>query len=396
MWIERDLSLLLRDYRGLEAAVVLGPRQVGKTSLLVRLFDRPDSFVALDDLQLRERARRDPALLLADRPLPVIIDEFQHAPDILSELKLRIDTARRGSAPQTPLPYFLLSGSDRVKVNQSLRETLAGRVSIFSLHGLSVHEITRSNRFSANDGLWRGGFPELYNRPELDPVDYLNDYISTFVEKDVGRSAGVTKLEAFLTVTRLLAARVGQLINYASLANDAGVAGKTIGEWVDLLERARIVFPLPVYSSNINSRLIKTPKLYFLDTGLAVRLQGHLSASAILGSPQAGSLFENLVVSEVVKARDHFKRPWQLYLWRTKEGEEIDLIVEAGEKRLFIESKLAIQGAFPVAFPASLRKTFGEPLNGCVVTYGGKRQRLDAESEQVPIAELTSFLLEQL
>ena len=141
---------------------------------------------------------------------------------------------------------------------------------------------------------------------------------------------------------------------------------------------------------------MKTPKLYFCDSSLAVRFQGQLNPALVLGSPQAGSLFENLVVSDVAKARDHFKLPWELFLWRTKEGEEIDLIVEAGTKRLFIESKLAIQGAFPIAFPKSVKKAFAAPLHGCAVTLGGKRQRSDEESEQVPVAELASYLLEKL
>lgn len=397
MWIERDISQFFINYSGLEAAVLLGPRQVGKSSLLTKIQADPRAFVALDDLQLRSIAQRDPALLLLNKPSPTIIEEFQYAPDLLPQIKLLIDRERRSEevvdGEKIGVKY-LLSGSNQIEVEKALRESLAGRATFFSLHGLSVHEILRHRRdIAIEEILFRGGFPDLYRRMEIDPIAYLNDYISTFVEKDIARSAGVTKLNEFMTVTKLAAARVGNLIDYSSLGNDAGVASKTVSEWIALLERARIVTLLRPYSSNLNSRLIKSPKIYFLDPGLVTRLQGHQFRDSIIASPQAGAIFENLVVSEIIKVRDHFRLDLQMWFWRTKSGEELDIIVQLGEKRIFIEVKLAIQGVTPVRAPRSVQKEFPTISPIWIVSIGGENQRLSEECYQVPISMLTERLL---
>lgn len=398
MWINRDLSSQFLPYRGLEVAVVLGPRQVGKTSLLTR--SQPDSLalISLDDLQLRSIARKDPALLLHGRPTPVILDEFQYAPELLPQIKLQVDATRlknlnRGDASESLL--YLLSGSNQIEVDRALKESLAGRVSLFSLHGLSVNELSKlEHKITVDEMIFRGGFPELYRRPTLSPIDYINDYISTFIEKDISRSAGVTKLDDFMTVTRLAAARTSNIIEYSSLGRDAGVASKTVSEWLGVLERSRITMLLQPYSSNLNSRLIKSPKLYFMDSGIAARLQGHQNSLSILGSPQAGALFENLVVAEAIKTRDHFKRSWTFSFWRTKEQEELDLIVESSGRRLLVEVKLAIQNAAPIKFTSSLKREFGERITGWVVTLGGEPRSLSDTTLQVPITEFGSKLLE--
>ena len=397
MWIERDLFQVFQHYAGLEVAVVLGPRQVGKSSLLSKIQPEPLAFLALDDIQLRSMAQKDPALLLSTRPLPTIIDEFQYAPELLPQLKLLIDAVRRRNDGVDEIALsvrYLLCGSNQIQVERALRESLAGRATFFSLHGLSVHEILRSKKETTIEEIFfKGGFPDLYRREKLDPIVYLNDYISTFVEKDIARSAGVEKLNEFITVTQLAAARVANLIDYSSLGNDAGVASKTVAEWLSLLERARIVTLLRPYHSNLHKRLTKTPKIYFIDTGLATRLQGHQFSKSILASPQAGALFENLVVAEVIKARDHFLLDLQLWFWRTKEGEELDLVIQSGERLLFIEVKLAIQGVTRISPPRSVHKVFPEASTIWVVSFGGLFQSLGNDCYQVPIADLTTQLL---
>jgi predicted AAA+ superfamily ATPase len=243
--------------------------------------------------------------------------------------------------------------------------------------------------------MWRGGFPLLYTSPRLDVRDFVSDYISTFIEKDIARSAGIEKLDEFLRVLQLLAARVAELINFSSLGSDASVASKTVSEWIDILERAAIIETLPVYSSNFNNRLIKTPKLFFLDSGILVRLQGHLTEATILSTPQAGHLFENLVLSEAAKLRDHFKLPISLSYWRTKEGEEIDLIIESVELTLLLEVKLAVQKVSPLEVPKSAVKTFKDRrLLTAVITPGGVRQRLSENCEQIPVQDFTKVALE--
>jgi len=396
MWIDRDLSSVFEPYRGLEAVALIGARQVGKSSLMLRVGGVSASLLELDDLQARTKARMDPALTFADRQYPILIDEFQYAPELLPEIKLRIDRMRRqGIEPGLSSPIFLLSGSNQIEVSKNLRETLAGRVSLFKLHGLSVHEIFKFNsKISISEILWRGGFPQLYTTTNLEARSYISDYISTFIEKDIARSAGITKLDEFLLVLQLLSARAAELVNASSIAQDSGVAAKTVGEWISILERGEILEALPVYSTNLNSRLIKTPKVFFLDSGLLTRLQGHLSEKTILSVPQAGHIFENLVLSEVAKARDHLRLPIKLHYWRTKDGDEIDLIVESPLKRIFIEAKLAIQNVSAIDFSPGLRKVFSGKLDGYVVTPGGTRQRLDAESEQIPVSQLGDLLVE--
>lgn len=397
MWINRDLLTEIAANDTLEAVVVLGPRQVGKSTLLVHNAPRA-RFLSLDDLRIREQARHDPALLLSlHDETDIIFDEFQYAPELISELKLRIDSHRRQRVQHlsAELPRYYLSGSNQIEVEKSLRETLAGRVSIFFLHGLSIHEIfSHDPQIKLSNYLFRGGFPELYVRPALNPINYINDYLSTFVEKDIARSAGIQKIEEFLLVTRLLASRAGELVNNDAIAKDSGVASKTVGEWRDILDRAKITFALPVYSTNLNSRLIKTPKVYFIDPGLLTRLQGHLEESTILSTPQAGHLFENLVVTEALKTKDHFKKSWGLSFWRTKEKEEIDLIVESGKRRIFVEAKLAIQNVQPIQFSQSLSRVFDRDLTGCVVTPGGEQIRLNETTTRVPITQFAEYLLD--
>lgn len=402
MWIERDLSEIFTKLGLLEAILIQGPRQVGKSSFLERYAPTPHALAVLDDLSVRTQANSDPALFFTQHPPPVVIDEFQYAPVLLPEIKLRIDHIRRlqrsssGAAHQN-LSYFYLSGSNQIQIDQAVRESLAGRVSKFTLHGLSVHEIVRHfPKIQLPELLWKGGFPELYVRPEISPRSFLNDYISTFIENDIARSSGISKIDEFLTVVRLLAARVGGILNRDSLANDAGVASKTVSEWIDALARMHVMHLLPVYSSNLNSRLTKAPKLYFLDSGLATRLQGHLDVGTILGAPQAGGLFENLAMSEVVKARDHLSIPCELAFWRTKDGEELDLIVTHGGKRLFFEFKLAVQGNVSFQVPRGLIREFGEDITVAVVTAGGTAGFVSHNVLRVPIFELGQYLKEQL
>lgn len=401
MWIDRDLAGIFRNFALLEAVLVQGPRQVGKSSFLTEYAPGKPVLTQLDDLFLRSRAESDPALFFSQHQLPIIVDEFQYAPRLLPEMKRLIDDARRerrhNSRINTDIsPQFFLSGSNQIDIDKAVKETLAGRVSIFTLHGLSVAELcSRLPDTSLWEFLWRGGFPELYVRPELSPISYLNDYIATFIEKDITRSGGITKINEFLTVTRLLAARVGAVLNRDSLANDAGVASKTVGEWIDVLERTHIAYLLPVYSSNINSRLTKAPKIYFVDTGLVSRLQGHLSRETVAGSPHVGALFENLVVAEVVKARDHRRLPIDLSFWRTRDGEEVDLVITWGTHRLLLEAKLAIQGAVDYAPPRSARNEFGPDCECVVVTAGGRREYVSGGVLRVPIFELTDYLVKR-
>lgn len=397
MWINRDFLSIWNPDRSLEAILVRGPRQIGKTSLLLKMTPLPRSKIFLDDPNEQARAIEDPEFVLSQIEQPLLIDEIQRAPGMLFSIKKVIDQNRRNrmETNQATIPAsFRLTGSNQTEIDRALQETLAGRINIFHLHGLSVHEIwSYDAQANLKQLLFRGGFPELWIRPELNVVSFLNDYISTFIEKDIARTAGIEKLSAFMKVLRLLAARVGELLNFESLGKDAGVSGKSIKDWVSLLERNGIIHILKPYHTNLNKRLIKMPKAYFIDSGLCVRLQSHQEKDTILSTPQAGHLFENLVVAEAIKTRDHFLKNWDLHFWRTKEKDEIDLIIESDQIMTLIEVKLGSAKGHSFPIPSALSAS-NKKIRRAVVTASGKRGVLPDQIDIVPLKNFCAYLLE--
>lgn len=398
MWFPRDFERLLTQ-PSLPARVLVGPRQCGKSALLGRRL--PGAlWLSLDDLDLRVRAEEDPALLLeaattADSDRPIVLDEAAYAPNLFPEIKRRIDVARRAGLAQ---PSFWLTGSNRVLLDEAVRESLAGRAMYFALHTLGVSEL--AEHAELGDWLFRGGFPELYVRRELSPSRYFEDYVRTFVEKDVAVTAGVSRLHEFRRALRLLAARTGQALNATDVGQLAGVKGQTITSWLSLLEQNALAFTLPPYHSNLSKRLVRTPKLYFLDTGLAAYLQGWRALEPLLASPHVGALFENLVLGELVRARDHRGLSLDLQYFRTKEGEEIDFLIEAhgasGTRWFAIEAKFGIQRVEPVAPPRALSALLPEIEEVWVVTPGGDEARLSASSRRVPLSRLADRIEAEL
>lgn len=396
MIVNRDFIGTLGKRARLEAVMLWGPRQVGKTTLLELL--EPRSVLRLDDLALRHRAQEDPALALDDLALPCLIDEAQYAPNLFPEIKLRIDAARRAAlAAGTPpsRPAYYLTGSNRTLLDRNVKESLAGRCHHFTLLGLSIKELVASfPDLPLKSIMYRGGFPELYTRAELEPRAYLNDYILSFVEKDIAFSAGVAKLGEFHTVLRLLAAQSGQFLNTSEVAGAAGVDSKTVTAWLHMLQRNFIVDLVPPFASNLSKRITKMSKLYFLDTGLCSRLQGHTQEDTLWHSVQAGSLFETLVFAEIVKTRDNFLRDWQLFVWRTKERAEIDFVLQHARGFLFLEVKLGIHGARPFELDKEAVKVFSPPYHKVVVTAGNRETTpLDRHTVAVPLSGLGEYLL---
>ncbi|MDZ4677625.1 MAG: ATP-binding protein [Oligoflexia bacterium] len=394
MIVKRDLLGKLQASTSLEAVLLWGPRQVGKTTLLMEL--KPASTLFLDDLSLRQRAQKDPAFVLDDHKLPCLIDEVQYAPNIFSEIKLRIDRLRRtrlktGKKSST---LYYLTGSNRLLLDQNVKESLAGRCHLYSMHGFSVREIlAHFPELPIKTLLWRGGFPELYINQEMSPQRYLNDYILSFIEKDIAASAGIEKLGEFQTVLGLLAARTAQFLNVSEVAGAAGVDQKTIQSWIDILQRNHIIELVEPFHSNLSKRITKMKKLFFYDVGLCARLQGHNDESLLWNSSQAGGLFETLVFSEIIKTKDNFLKDWRLFTWRTKEKNEIDFILQNGSDYTFLEAKLAIHGAMPFKLDAEAKKVFKLPHKKIVVIAGGEQINLDKETMASPIHSLGSLLL---
>jgi predicted AAA+ superfamily ATPase len=405
MWIKRDLYNTFNAGSALEAIYLKGPRQIGKSTLLAQFEPKPITSIYLDDANIRTRANQDPEFLLSQSPPPVLIDEAHLAPPIFFAIKKRIDESRRNRVLNSKDPSqkqnilapcsFRLTGSNLTEVNQSVQETLAGRVSLFFLHGISWNEITEfAPDALLSEYLFRGGFPELWVRRELNPVDFINDYISSFIEKDLARSIGIEKRMEFVKVLRLVAARTGELLNYESIGNDADVKGKTVKQWLSLLSDNRIIHILEPYASNLNKRLIKMPKAYFIDTGICARLQSHQSPQTLMNSAQAGHLFESMVISEVIKTKDHFRKDWNLFYWRTKEKEEIDLIIEEPNRINLIEIKLGSSSSSAFAVPRAIQQT-GKKIKSFIVTATGEPHFIAQDVECLPLKSLVQRLIAQ-
>jgi uncharacterized protein len=391
MWIQRDISPYLSGNQDI-IQVIRGPRQTGKSSLILHL---DPSFVelSLDDASLRQLAQDDPELFLKQFiGKKLFIDEAQYAPALFPSLKRRADLYKRdpGNRAQT---MIRLTGSNQIMMDKSVKESLAGRASFFDLNTLSVTEILRARpSMSTQDVLYRGGWPELYVHLAKDPKKFLDDYINSYIEKDIVLAAGIQKSREFLRFVKLLAGRVGSLLDFASLGADTGVDSKTAKEWISVLEKMHIVALVAPYSTNLSSRLTKSPKLYFIDTGLACRLQGWTSAEPILTSPQQGSLFENLVFSELYKMNINHQLGWQIHHWRSRDGEEIDFLLQmAPGQFLFIEAKVSASRSKSSTSLPEVRKVFKSAAPPLIVCHQEGAHILD---QHVPISRLQEYLLQ--
>lgn len=414
MWYQRDLNKTWQSAHSLPVRILTGLRQSGKTSLLARLAHEEGASreaVYFDDLAVRQLANSDPSLFFELHPGPLFLDEVQLAPELFFEIKRRIDLERRSvhSNPEESSRFFRqgwiwITGSSAMLLDKRIKESLAGRASFFILHPLSVGELLTSKPETAlGDIILRGGWPELRQNPELDHSRYLNDYIQSALEKDVALASGVTKISSFMKAVRLMAARVGQLLVSSEFAKDASVQVSTIQDWIAILERNHFVYRVPAFSNNLNQRLIKTPKLYFSETSIACRLQGWTSLSPLILSPQIGGLFENLVFSEIIRTCDHRGLDWQVYHWRTKEGHEIDFIIQCADKTVALEVKFNDQNIPSDIDFSPIRKILGESVVCAVVTASGRKRpyptaRTNASSraEVWPIQVLSQELLKHL
>jgi uncharacterized protein len=345
MWIERDLLHFLRQTKDdtLPVKVLRGPRQVGKTSLLDRL--KTHKLVLFDDLGVRNLAESNPSLFFEQFTGPLILDEATLAPQIFPEIKMRVDKARR-DYQKTGKPISIdiwITGSNQTLLQKAVRESLAGRANYYFLNTLSVHEMQSISEqpFKYADLFMRGGWPELYANYGLDPVRYLNDFISTFIEKDIVGAAGIEKKAAFIRALQLISGRIGQLFVFSDISKSVGVDTTTIQAWVSLFEQNGILKLIPPFYSNLNQRLIKkTPKIFFDDVGLAVRLQGWSQYDPLVVSPYFGNLFENLALIEIARFFTNKGKLPEIYFVRSKERVEIDFLIQLPNHRfLAVEVK---------------------------------------------------------
>ena len=353
---------------------ITGPRQSGKTTLVRKLFaDKP--YLSMEDPDIRMLALEDPRGLLARYPEGAVIDEAQHAPQLFSYLQTRIDET---SAPG----QFVLTGSQNFLLIRGIGQSLAGRAAMAQLPPLMLAELVSAKALPdrLNDYLWQGAYPAHYKAlPTENPGtrsladEWHRSYLMTYLERDVRDIAAVHSLPLFQRFLRLAAARCGQLLNLASLANDCGVALNTVKNWIAILEASYLVFLLRPHHRNFGKRLVKTPKLYFLDTGVAAHLLGITAPDQLEAHPLRGHLFENMVVAEYWKAAMNAGRTDALYFWRDSTGNEVDLLIEDGMHLIPIEIKsgATLNGDF-VRGLKRFAEFAGEDSHNPALIYGGE------------------------
>ncbi len=313
---------------------ICGPRQSGKTTLARHLFPKYD-YVSMEDPGTRLQFENDPRGFLVLHPAPCIYDEVQNTPTLLSYLQGIIDE-------QNTPGMYILTGSRQMELQESITQSLAGRSAMVDLLPLSYTELKANGiQHTRDEALYYGGLPRLYAEGIPPEIAYSN-YMRTYVERDVRQLINIKNLSAFETFIRLLAARVGQIINYSSLASDVGVSAPTIKEWVSMLEASYIIFTVHPYYNNFGKRLTKSPKIFFTETGLVTSLLDINTPSQVARDPLIGSIYENFIVSEFLKARLNAGLRPNLYFYRDAHGFEIDLILDIKRRPLPIEIKSAM------------------------------------------------------
>jgi len=383
MLIPRDAETVVRKLAaGYPVVAITGPRQSGKTTLVRAMFaERP--YLSMEDLDARDFALRDPRGFLAQFPDGAVLDEVQRAPELFSYLQTRVDEERRQG-------LFILTGSQQFDLLSSITQTLAGRVALVPLLPFTLGEVESAGQAPASleELLFKGLYPPIHDR-DLDPGIWYGNYVRTYVERDVRQMISVRDLSAFQRFIRMCAARTGQLLNLSSLAIDCGITHNTARAWLSVLEASYLVHLLQPHHRNFNKRLVKTPKLYFYDPGLAAWLLGVQTDAQLVTHPQRGALFETWVISELLKARFNRALSSNLYFWQDRSGYEVDAVIDQGETLIPVEVKSG-QTIVPDFFrnlerwAAIAEDAGGRPW----LVYGGDRRQSRSTVEVVPWKEI--------
>lgn len=371
--VTRDIEPHLLSLAGQFPAVILiGPRQSGKSTLCRKIFGSLP-YVTLESPDIRAFALEDPRGFLNQFPTGAVLDEIQNAPQLASYLQGLID--------DDPAPgRWILTGSQNFSVMEATSQSLAGRSAVLRLLPLSRHEVIAFGKHpeTLNETLLTGGYPRILDR-KLRPADWLSSYVATYLERDVRALSSIGDLAAFQRFLQLSAGRIGQLLNFSSLAGDIGVSQPTAKAWASVLEASFITFRLPSYHGNVSKRLIKMPKLHFYDTGLACWLLGIRDAAQLDVHPLRGAIFESWVVSEILKQRSNRGEVGGVYFFRDKAGLESDLLVQGRHSMKLVEVKVGQTVSSDWAAPsqriASLFAKAQQPTTP-VVIYGGDQKQV--------------------
>jgi uncharacterized protein len=402
-YIPRRLATVLRKATGeFPAAVLVGPRQSGKTTLLKNLFGAQFQIVSLEPPDVRVAAQSDPRGFLNLYPAPVIFDEIQYAPGLLPYVKEKIDAERSRTG------QYILTGSQNLLLMSQVTESLAGRAAVLKLMPLSRREHARmpekdfpwesSSSSSLPDQtaaeLWeqilRGFYPELAANPEREARLWQASYVQTYLERDVRNLRNLGDLTQFQVFLRALAARSAQILNMSDLARDVGIAVNTVKDWISILEASFQIFILRPYYANLGKRLIKSPKVYFSDTGLLCYLVGLRDREHAAAGPMGGAIFENLVVADLFKTYLNRGEEPPLFYWRTATGAEVDVVVETQSGLIPIEIKLSETPRLEMAKEIHIfQRDFGDKaLPGYVIHPGNVTLPLGQGVTALPLANL--------
>ena len=374
--IQRVAKHKLVDFASkFKAVAVTGARQTGKTTLLKQVF-KGKPYVSLENPDTRAFAMEDPRGFLSMYPQGAVLDEVQRTPELFSYLQELLDNTKTKG-------LFILSGSNNFLLQQSISQTLAGRVGYLSLLPFSLGELSKVRMLHADDNalMLKGFYPPIYDQ-QIPPDDWCPNYIRTYIEKDVRQIKNITDLIVFERFLKLLAGRSGQELNYSAISVEAGVDVKTVQSWIGILEGSYIVYLIKPHHQNFNKVLVKRPKLYFYDTALVCYLLGIRTTEQLEFHPLRGAIFESMVVTELVKKRTHAGLPVNLFFWRDKTGHEIDVLVDEGGRLTPIEIKSG------KTFSSEYFKhiTYWSNLSGrkqAVLLYAGKGQQRRSSGQEV-------------
>ncbi|MCD8149736.1 MAG: ATP-binding protein [Clostridiales bacterium] len=397
--IENKILSLSHEYACL---LITGPRQVGKTTVLRQLMSPERNYVTLDDMEERKLAKNDPALFLQMHDLPVLIDEVQYAPELFSYIKIAIDN---GVSPGS----FWLTGSQSFRMMELAQESLAGRTALLHMPGLSQHEIYGSGDnipFSVNlndlktrkstgapanlagiyQRIWNGVLPGYISGKYSDRNVFYSSYLQTYIDRDVSDLMALTDKLLFQDFIRAAACRIGQMLNIHDIARDVGVSDDTAKRWLQVLEKSDIIYYLRPYSNNLLKRTVKTPKLYFFDTGLVAYLTRYSSPDILQNGAISGAILENYVVSEIMKSYQNNALDCLLWYYRDKSSNEIDMVIESDGQLHPLEIKRSVNPGSELIKTFSLLDKGAVPRGaGAVLCMRPELSAINSENYIIPI-----------